>query len=302
MAIFKKKETIVQNISYMGLMAAINVVFVLLTTFVPFLFFLIVFVLPLTSTIVALHCKKKYFPIYAFATIGICLLVTIWKIDDTLFYVIPSIITGFIFALMVEKEISVPWIIISTTVIQIAFTYLSIPIIKGMLGRDIIYDFASVFGLKDYPYLDYLAPTFIFVISLIQEILSFIIINEEIKKFGFVLKETNLLAKPLQIGLLVSILLTVLFAFTFRPLTYAFLCVALYFSVLIFAGLLGRKKIWIYLSLIGGFILTFFLFALLYKKIDAPLGLSLIGIYFLCILIIAFIDNSLLKKYNKDTI
>ena len=105
MSVFKKKETIVENMTYMGLMAAINVVFVLLTTFVPFLFFLIVFVLPLTSTIVALHCNKKYFPIYAFATIGLCLLVTIWKIDDTLFYIIPSIITGFLFAIMIATGI-----------------------------------------------------------------------------------------------------------------------------------------------------------------------------------------------------
>ena len=88
-----KRETLIQNIAYMALMAAINVIFVLLTTLVPVLMFLIIIVLPLTSTMVTLLCKKKYFPIYAIATIALCMIVTIWKIDDTIFYVIPSIIT-----------------------------------------------------------------------------------------------------------------------------------------------------------------------------------------------------------------
>lgn len=302
MSTFRKKETLVQNMSYMGLMAAINIVFVLLTTLVPVLFFLIVFVLPLTSTIVALHCNKKYFPIYAFTTIGLCFLVTLWKIDDTLFYVVPSIITGLIFALMVERKISAQWIIIATSIIQVAFTYLSIPVIKGLLGRDIINDFATVFGLKDFIYLDYLAPASIFVLALIQEILSYIIINEEIKKFGFETNEASLLTFPMIIGLATSLLLVLIFALTYRPLTYAFLLLSLYFAILLIAGLIGRKKKWIYIALIISFIITFFLFALLYKNIVVPLGLIGIAIYFLFVLIIVIIDNCLSKNNNKDTI
>ena len=57
---FKKRETLTQNIAYMGLMAAINVIFVLLTYFVPFLIFLLVFVLPLTSVVVTIFCQKNY--------------------------------------------------------------------------------------------------------------------------------------------------------------------------------------------------------------------------------------------------
>ena len=161
----KKKQTIVQNITYMSLMAAINVVFVLLTTFLPFLFFLIVFVLPLTSTIVTLHCKKRYYPIYAVATIGLCMICTIWKIDDTIFYVIPSVISGFIFGLMVEKRVPSFWIIVATTVLQIGFSYASIPLIKLMTGRDIVTDFATVFKVAEFQDLSYVVPCFIFFIA-----------------------------------------------------------------------------------------------------------------------------------------
>ena len=302
MGIFKKKETVVQNIAYMGLMAAINVIFVVLTTLVPVLFFLIVFVLPLTSTIVALHCKKRFYPIYAVATIGLCMLCTIWKIDDTIFYVIPSIISGFIFAVMVERKVSAPWIIIATTIVQMAFSLLSIPLITFMFGRDIVTTFAAIFKLENYQYLEYVAPLFIFFLALLQCILAFIVINEEIKKFGFELAESNLLSYKMLLGLLTSLVLVVIFALTYKPLSYTFLAVALYFASLIVGGLINRKQIWIYISLVGSLVITFFLFAIVYSYIPSPLGLLMAGVLFVLVGIIGLIDNCLLKKKNKDTI
>ena len=145
MTIFKKRETLIQNISYMALMAAINVVFVLLTTFVPFLFFLIVFVLPLTSTIVMLFCRKRYFLIYAFATLGICLIVTLSNIGDTLFYVLPSIITGGLFGLLIEKNINNNVIIILATIAQSILTYATLPLIELFSGINVINTFVNLF-------------------------------------------------------------------------------------------------------------------------------------------------------------
>ena len=296
---FKKKETLVQNITYMGLMAAINVVFVLLTTFVPILFVLIVFVLPLTSTVVALHCEKKYFPIYALATIALCLLCTIWKIDDTIFYVIPSIITGFVFAILVEKGLSAPWIILATIIIQVIFTYLSIPLINVLTGRSIVETFAVAFGVKDFPYLDYVVPCFIFTMAFLQSVLSFIIINEEIKKFGFELSPTNFNSFLFSTGIGVSVTFAVIFALTYRPLSLVFVLAIIYFGVLLMVGLINEKKIWIYISLIGSFILSFFLFAIIYQYMPAPLGFLLVGIYFVFVGIISIVNNCLVNHANK---
>lgn len=302
MSVFKKRETVIQNIAYMGLMAAINVIFVIITTLLPVLFFLIVFVLPLTSTIVALHCKKRYYPIYAIATIGVCMLCTIWKIDDTIFYVIPSIISGFIFAVMAEKEVSAPWIIIATALVQMAFSLLSIPLIQLMFGRDIVTTFAAVFHLQDYQYLEYAAPVFIFVLSLIQSVLSFVIINEEIRKFGYQIRETRMLSFAMISGLFTSLLLVVIFALTYKPLSYTFLAISTFFGCVIVGGLFGKKKVWIYISLASSVIITLFLFAALYNYMPDPLGLLLVGIIFVLVGIIALIDKCLLNRKNKDTI
>ena len=298
----KKKETLVQNISYMALMAAINVVFVLITRFVPILFFLIVFVLPLTSVIVTLHCKKRYFPIYAVATIGLCLICTIGQLYDTIFYVIPSVISGFVFGLLVEKKIPAFWIIISTTVIQILFTYVSIPLIDLITGQSIVNVFATAFGVKDFIYLDYVVPCFIFFMALAQEVLAYVIIREELPKFGYQLNEPKLLPLSLFIGLVISIILVVIFVFIYGPLAYLFTLFALLFAIYSIAYLIMENKTVIYILLGTSAILSFFLFGIIYRYITQPLGLTLINIFFFTIAIIVLINNYLLKGHKKDRI
>ena len=283
-------------------MAAINVVFVLLTTFIPVLFFLIVFVLPLTSVIVTLHCKKRYFPIYAVATVGLCMICTIWRIDDTIFYVIPSIISGFIFGLLAEKKVPSFWIILATTILQIGFTYASIPLIKVMTGRDIVEVFATAFGIADFKYLSYVVPCFIFFMSLAQEVLAYVIIREELPKFGYTLNDPKQLPLSLFISLCSFIALAVIFTFISGPLAYLFTLFALLLAVYAIAYLIMENKISLYISLGATAIVSFFLFGILYKYINEPLGLVLINIFFFGVAIIVLINNYLLKGHKKDTI
>lgn len=299
---FKKRETLVQNITYMALMAAINVIFVLLTTFVPFLFFLIVFVLPLTSVVVTLHCKKIYFPIYAVATIGLCMICTIWRIDDTIFYVIPSVISGFIFGLLVEKKVPSFWIIIITTVLQIGFTYASIPLIKLFTGRDIIEVFATAFGIADFQYLNYVTPCFIFFISLAQEILAFMVIREELPVFGYELNTPKNLPLSLTISLGVCVVLSIVFMFVYGPLSYLMTLFGLLLGIYALSLLIESKNIIVYIALAIGFIVSIFLFALLYPLAKEPLGLIFINIFFFIEGIIVLINNYLLKGDSKYTI
>lgn len=299
---FKKRETLVQNITYMALMAAINVVFVILTTFVPVLFFLIVFVLPLTSVIVTLYCKKRYFAIYAFATIGLCLICTIWKIDDTIFYVIPSIISGFIFGLLVEYKVSSLWIIIITTIIQIGFTYASIPLIKLMTGRNIIEDFATAFGLSEFQYLDYITPCFIFFIALAQEILAFMIIREELPKFGYEVTDETELSIKLLIVLFASIVLAIIFIFAYGPLSYLFTLFAMLISIYAIVKLIELKNKLLYAFLGIALVISIFIFAILYPLVSEPLGLAFINIFFFMIGIIVLINKYLIKNVDKYTI
>ncbi|MCR5505824.1 MAG: hypothetical protein K6F07_02385, partial [Bacilli bacterium] len=199
-------------------------------------------------------------------------------------------------------ECPAPFIIIATTIIQMAFSYASIPLITLFTGRNIVNDFATVFGLKNFAYLDYLAPSFIFFLALVQETLSFVIINEEIKKFGFELQKDDLNSWSMNIFLFASLLLVVIFALTYKPLSYVALLIALYFASLMFVGLIDRKKKWIFIALGGSLLASIFIFALIYQYLPSPLGLLCVGVVFFFVLIIGFIDNCLLKHQNKNSI
>ena len=300
----KKKETLIQNITYMAIMAAINVVFVLITVLVPFLFFLIVFVLPLTSTIVTLHCKKRYFPIYALATIGLCMICTMWQIGDTIFYVIPSIISGFLFGFMVEKKVPSFWILTVTTLVQIGVSYATIPLLNLIAGKDVVVSFATVFGLGEFKYLNFVVPCFIFFISLAQQVIAYMVIKEELPKFGYTLNEP----KELPLSLTIAISVSSALAFTFMfipncgPISYLMSLVALLFVCYAVIYLILEKNIVIYISLGASLIVSMLAFAFLYSLVKEPLGLVLINIFFFIVAIIVLINNYLLKPHKKDTI
>lgn len=298
MNLFKKRETIVENISYMAIMAAINVVFVLLTNFVPFLFLLIVFVLPLTSTIVILFCNKKYFLIYALATLGLCLIITI---GDTLFYVLPSIITGVIFGLLIEKGISNCWIIISGAIVQTVLTYASLPLIELFSGVSVIDTFIKIFSLETFAYIDYLIPVTIFFISLMQTIISFMVVKDELEKLS---KSTiDELSFKDETILIISItlltLLGIVFTFIYGPISYLSMCLIIFLSIsLIASGFLKLNK-WLSISIGLTLIVSFFLFASLYQYVKEPYSLLLISIFFLVPSFVVY-GYSLFKKIHQN--
>ena len=147
MSLFQKRESAIQNIAYMGIMAAINVIAVVLMNYVlPVLFLPFALFMPLTSTVVTLLCKKRYFPIYAIATIGLCFLVSINNISDTLFYVIPSVITGFAFGMMIEYKFPSIISIFIAGLLYTGLSYATIPLIDFIYGQNMIYVIATIFG------------------------------------------------------------------------------------------------------------------------------------------------------------
>lgn len=301
MAIFKKRETLTQNIAYMAIMAAINVVFTLITTLVPVLMVLLVLVLPLTNVVVTLYCKKRYFPIYAIVTVGLCLLVTMWDITETFFYVIPSIFSGFVFGVMIEKKIPAVFILMSTAIIQFGFTYAAIPFIKNVLGVDIIMIFAKAFGVSTFKYLDYLVPTFVAFMALAQSALAYIFIKSEIPKMGYsVTLEHDKYYFVIPLLTLLGIGLFALLAYLAPSFSYTFLIFALYFAIYLLVDLLIDSNIKIWISLFASLMVSIVLFACLYKFVPNPFGISLFMIFFVLSSIIAVLENYLFRtKANK---
>lgn len=305
MAVFSKKETLTQNITYMALMAAINVIFVLLTTLVPFLLFLLVFILPFTSLVVAYFCKKRYFIIYALATVLLCIVTTIWNFQDTLFYVVPSIFSGFVFAFLIEEKVPPIFIILVTTIVQAALTYPMIPLIQLIYERDIVYDFINVFGLSEFAFPQYLKHIFIFILALIQEVFSFIIIQDELKRVTIEIYETDNEEVFLSILIGVFSLFLLLFTFIFPEISYIFVIMSLFVSVYLTATLLLAKKTIVNVLIVISLIITFLLVAALFNVLNEnePLGLITLIVYPILVAVISLLNKYLfinIKPYKID--
>ena len=181
MAVLKKKTTLVHHITYMGIMTAINLIFIVLATYVPFLMFIPIIILPFASAIVSYYCLKRYYVIYAVASVGLCLL---FNINDTIFYVVPAVITGFFIGFMLEKKMNPFWLILVSTVIEAALTFAFIPLINLIGNVDIVATFLSAFKLDDFIYKTELTYLFIFFISLIQCGLTHFVLLSDAKKIG----------------------------------------------------------------------------------------------------------------------
>ena len=138
MAIFRKKTTLVHNITYMALMAAINVIFIVLDTYVPFLTILLILTLPFVSAVVSYFCQKRYYIIYAVASIGLCL---IFNPLDTVFYIVPAVCSGFVIGLLLDQKIHPFWMILASTLIEVVLTYAFIPLFNKVSNTDIIHTF-----------------------------------------------------------------------------------------------------------------------------------------------------------------
>ena len=296
MSLFQKKESPIQNIAYMGIMAAINVIAVVLMNYVlPLLFLPFALFMPLTSTVVTLLCKKRYFPIYAIATIGLCFLVSINNISDTLFYVIPSVISGFIFGMMIEYKFPSIISIFTAGLLYTGVSYAAIPLISFIYGQNMIVVVATIFGLGEYQYLYYVVPSFILVLGLIQSTITYLLIVLELPKLGVYNEEKETFYLYEGVGLFGSVL-SLLAYFFFKEYCMFFMIFAVFFGVfeVVNAGF-NKKKIPLIID--GGCLIAFIiLFALLYQYVEAPLGLVLLNILFDMFLITGLVYNTFTKR------
>ena len=304
MALFKKRETLVQNIAYMAIMAAINVIFVLMTALLPPLMFVMVFVLPLTSAVVTLFCKKRYFPIYAIATVGLCLLTTsAIYIYDTFFYVIPSLITGFVFGLLIEKKVPAIYIIVSSTALQYLLSFLTFLTLDLILPEiNFIDALLSIFGLSDFAFKDCFIHLFLYTLASIQTVFAYFILKKEVKKLGFeVVLDVKLHYLLFAIGFFIDVLALIM-VFVYPPLVYVFVVMNLPFMIYEIVSLVYSRKTLIYILLVATLVVSIIIFVACYTLIPQPLGVILLAPMQVLYGGIYFANNLFLNKTKNDKI
>lgn len=292
MALFQKKTTLVHHITYMGIMTAINLIFIVLATYIPLMMLLLILLLPFASTVVSYFCLKRYYLIYAVASIGLCM---IFNISDTLFYVVPAIISGFFIGILLEKGVHPFWLVLCSTIINAALTYAFIPLINLISNADIVLAFLTIFGLKEFPYRSELVFLFVFLISLIQCALTHFVLLSDAKKLGIQINTRVNSFGPIIVGLELCVLLAICFGFFYLPLSLVFVAISFYFSAFVLTDLMMAKKIFIYVVSGLAVFIGLLLFALFYQQLTRPYGVIVVIIFPLLLAVVSFVKNYLLK-------
>ena len=300
MSLLTKRETLTQNITYMAIMAAVNAIFSLIAALLPIASLFLMIVLPLSSAIVFLFCRHRYYVIYAFATIALCLLITIFDMSFTVFYVVPSLITGYIFGLLIKYKFHAVWIILFASIAQGLFTALTIPLVNVLFEVDLILIFKGFMQVGGSPNIDLIIPTFLFFLALVQMIFSYIVVNYEITKFGYEVNDQPLNPVFYSYYLLGALALTVAFSFFLPSGAYLLLAVALYFMFFIVFSFVGSKQYKVLIASGVSLVVFMFLFAFFYPLLPAPFGLLLTGILPLLVAGISLVNNVLLTFAHKD--
>ena len=232
MATFYKKNTLTKTITFMSLMAGVNIVLSILGFFIPFLSVILVIFLPLTSALVEVNCDTKYFPIYAFGTIGISIAATFYNIDFTIFYIVPSIITGFLFGLMSKKKVAPIWSIFTASLAQTLISLLFLPLLSFLFDKNFVDVLLQIFNTSFAKVEDYLLLAF-FLLALVQTILSFIVCRNELTKLGYEQNKISDFSAIVNYSGIGAIILSIGTFFIYKGIGYLFTTIGLFLAFFI---------------------------------------------------------------------
>ena len=270
MKLLRPRETLTENLALMGLAAAINVALALLSTFLPLSSFALLLFLPLVSALTAFYCKDKYIPFYIVSSAVVSLLATCYDLSITLFDVIPSLIVGSFFGYLLKKGVTGEYSILLVSLAKVGINYGMIYLLKLIYGVDIIDSFINLLGLKEITFINDIVPTFIFGYSLIQELITYLLIALTTINFVNYKKQSK---NPYLMNAIISwiaiiiIALGYFLAFTsFRALGYLLAMIGIYLSIATVKTLFRKNRWWIYLILgillLGTFRLSIVLFGI----------------------------------------
>lgn len=294
MKIFTKKERASESLVFTSIISAITIILFSILNFVPFSSLIISLFFPLFSLIVSFFCKKKYSLYYFLVTLSICISFSFFDLSNLLFYLVPSMISGFIIAIMVKYELSFSLQILTISIISFCLSMLFVPIINAIYEIDFLSNIKTISGISNYKYIDSIFIPLIYMLSFIQSFFSYLFLLWFFKKYKIdVVKES----KNIYLQTFVVIFSSLISGFSilikgapYLPLLFFFISlIVTIYSIFDFDF---KKRIHI-VFLIVTIILCIITYVLLYKYIPSPyqfiifnLFTIMFGFYYLIINII----------------
>ncbi len=130
-------------------MAAVNAVISLIASFFPLASLFIAIFLPAASAIAARLSKPAYVPVYVVGASLLSVAFSYADIGTGLFYVVPAIVSGSLLGLALRRRELLGLSFFLASLVNMAFVYLSFPLIEALTGADFIAFFLNLLGLAE---------------------------------------------------------------------------------------------------------------------------------------------------------
>ena len=165
-------------------MAAINVIFALISSYVFAFSLLIMLFLPLASIVVALNVDLKYYPVYFFGTLLLALVINMANIDNTLFFLLPILTSGLAFGLLIKHNVSDVLILFVVSLVNVLTTFITIPVINLIYDINFLEVFARFIGFNNTKIGMLILPSVLTLLAFMQTLITLILLLDFVKCVG----------------------------------------------------------------------------------------------------------------------
>jgi hypothetical protein len=169
-------------------MGAINVLFAVLSSYLFTFSLLIMLFLPLARVIVALNVDVRYYIVYLLGTLFLALIINLANIENTLFFLLPILLSGLAFGLLIKRQWPDILILIIVSGVNLVTMLITIPIINLIYAIDFLNVFASFIGFSDLEFGKLILPSILTLLAFMQTLLTLIIIHSDAHYFQIVLR------------------------------------------------------------------------------------------------------------------
>ena len=290
-----------QNLTITSIICAISIVFFVLGIYIPFLSLITIVGIPFATCLVDLKTDIKHVLIYVLATILISSLI---NFQEALFYVIPSLVTGVFYGVLIKNKIHGFLSILITSIFSMGLQLLSIELINGIYSINFIEALSNFFSIE-ITKVESLKFLLLFLVGLIQNILIFFILESELPKFNYSAKNDFSIFYPLLIISIVTSLLGIILNKIIPSISYLMTGISLLaISNLCFYYFKAKTK-WIFPSFIILIFIDFFSFIFFNDYLNNNgyyLYFNIITLSLCLIGVILIIDKVILNKskLNND--
>ena len=257
-----------------AIMAAINVLFAVFSSYLFAFSLLVMLFLPLASIIVAINIDIKYYPVYFLGTMLLALVINLANIENTLFFLLPILTSGLAFGFLIRFKVSDIIILLAVSAVNLLTLLITIPIINLIYSIDFLSVFASFIGFNNLAFGQLILPSILTLLAFMQTLLTLIIITMDAKYFQIEIK-----AKPfnyiglVNIGFLIMVIILMFFV---KNIALSLLFITVFLSVYELGLLFKKSKTVMLISLTLAVAFTFIGIAIFENNTTLPFYFGII--------------------------